>query len=405
MSQEILREGSGEDLNDSQGKYQPFIMMNELLDKLKILNYDDEFSKSLKMRPLNRFYFSLQTNPGEQFFMFTSLAAWLVRKIGLKFEQPQEYDDPNSTIASILDATRDLGIVVDFPPNKLKQGSGKFAVYILNCLADKAMDHVKWTWKKPQPPIEVDIEESIIEDDAELLLEKIEEEMATEDTDDDEDNLLNIDDLQNITNINKSLLEVQKPDDVLESNTNNEEWKLELERVMPMLKVTVKTESSDWRTRLEQMKVYRNEMQEIIEPVKTQLNKLENEISTDLNKIQNREKFLNNHLESLLVVHRNIQSELAKVMEQYKDVNGGVTERQRLLNQLTDSLEATKQEMEERGSSMTDGSPLVNIKKAVTRIKSDISAMNVRIGVLQHCILQTRLKDKDFIQSEFNSIQ
>uniref|UniRef100_A0A1B6CE44 Intraflagellar transport protein 57 homolog n=1 Tax=Clastoptera arizonana TaxID=38151 RepID=A0A1B6CE44_9HEMI len=355
MSQEILREGSGEDLNDSQGKYQPFIMMNELLDKLKILNYDDEFSKSLKMRPLNRFYFSLQTNPGEQFFMFTSLAAWLVRKIGLKFEQPQEYDDPNSTIASILDATRDLGIVVDFPPNKLKQGSGKFAVYILNCLADKAMDHVKWTWKKPQPPIEVDIEESIIEDDAELLLEKIEEEMATEDTDDDEDNLLNIDDLQNITNINKSLLEVQKPDDVLESNTNNEEWKLELERVMPMLKVTVKTESSDWRTRLEQMKVYRNEMQEIIEPVKTQLNKLENEISTDLNKIQNREKFLNNHLESLLVVHRNIQSELAKVMEQYKDVNGGVTERQRLLNQLTDSLEATKQEMEERGSSMTDG--------------------------------------------------
>jgi estrogen-related receptor beta like 1 len=40
--------------------------------------------------------------------MFTSLAAWLVRKIGRPFEQPQEYDDPNSTIAIVLDATRDL---------------------------------------------------------------------------------------------------------------------------------------------------------------------------------------------------------------------------------------------------------------------------------------------------------
>lgn len=42
-----------------------------------------------------------------------------------------------------------------------------------------------------------------IEDDSELLLDKIEEEMAAEDSEEDEDNLLHIDDLQNITNINK----------------------------------------------------------------------------------------------------------------------------------------------------------------------------------------------------------
>lgn len=57
---------------------------------------------------LFRYYFAIQTNPGEQFFLFTSLAAWLVRKIGCLLEQPQEYDDPNSTIAGMLDATRDL---------------------------------------------------------------------------------------------------------------------------------------------------------------------------------------------------------------------------------------------------------------------------------------------------------
>jgi len=55
-----------------------------------------------------RHYFALQTNPGEQFYLFTSLAAWLIRKTGRPLEQPQEYDDPNSTIASILDSVRQM---------------------------------------------------------------------------------------------------------------------------------------------------------------------------------------------------------------------------------------------------------------------------------------------------------
>lgn len=40
--------------------------------------------------------------------MFTSVAAWLIRKAGGKFEQPQEFDDPNAAIASILDFVRKI---------------------------------------------------------------------------------------------------------------------------------------------------------------------------------------------------------------------------------------------------------------------------------------------------------
>ena len=58
--------------------FKPFITMEDLLDKLKLLDYEVEFSSQMRMRPLNRHYFVLQTNPGEQFFLFTSLAAWLV---------------------------------------------------------------------------------------------------------------------------------------------------------------------------------------------------------------------------------------------------------------------------------------------------------------------------------------
>ena len=62
--------------------FRPFITMEDLLDKLKLLDYEREFSSEMRMRPLNRHYFVLQTNPGEQFFMFSSLAAWLIRKLG-----------------------------------------------------------------------------------------------------------------------------------------------------------------------------------------------------------------------------------------------------------------------------------------------------------------------------------
>lgn len=42
--------------------------------------------------------------------------------------------------------------------------------------------------------------------------------------------------------------------------------------------------------------------------------------------------------------------------EQYQEVSGGVTERQRALAIVSEELDSVKQEMEERGSSMTDGS-------------------------------------------------
>ena len=94
-----------------------------------------EFVKDMRMRPLNRHYFVLQTNPGEQFYLFTSLAAWLVRKTGRDLEPPNEYDDPNSTIANILDHVRQMGVSIDFPPSKLKQGFGEQAIYVLDRLS------------------------------------------------------------------------------------------------------------------------------------------------------------------------------------------------------------------------------------------------------------------------------
>ncbi|KAK3914660.1 Intraflagellar transport protein 57-like protein [Frankliniella fusca] len=382
--------------------YAPFITMESLLDKLKLLNYDKEFIGELKMKPLNRHYFMIPT-PGGQFFMFMSIAAWLIRKAGGNFEQPQELDDPNAAIASILDFLRKISMNVDFPPNRLKPGYGQHVVLVLDRLADEALKAIKFKWSKPEPKPEVSEDDTVEEDDSELLLERVEEEMAAVFSDDEDDNLLNVDDLRTIQGVDMNNLEFQKPEEILESTTTSEDWQLELERVLPQLKVTVKSDSRDWRSHLQQMHTQHESIQESLSSTRTRLDKLFTETTQTMDKIKSREKFLNSQLDPILVEYRAVQDELARISEQYQEVNGGVTERQRVLSLLTEELDAVKQEMEERGSSMTDGTPLVNIKRAVGRMKNEIIAMNVQIGVLEHSLLQARLRDKSILQQDMNS--
>ena len=101
------------------------------------------------------------------------------------------------------------------------------------------------------PPTEVaeDDEEDI--DEAELNLDKVEEEMAADYSDEEEDEILHIDEFSTIMNTAGSNGGInnlaaasavfggipQRPEEILQSNTDAEAWNLEVERVAPQLKV------------------------------------------------------------------------------------------------------------------------------------------------------------------------
>lgn len=168
--------------------------------------------------------------------------------------------------------------------------------------------------------------------------------------DSDEENIFRLDDLQSI----------RKEIQTIELNTDLDEeaWKLEIERVLPQLKVTIRNDNRDWRSHLEQIKNYKNNIEESLSSTKSQLEKIHKEISTTLDKVNNREKYLNRELENTLEDYRRLKDQLSKLKENYKNVSSGIAERNRELYKLTDKLESIKQQMEERGSSMTDGSKL-----------------------------------------------
>jgi len=384
----------GEDRDGGPGAtYKIFNVMSDLLDKLKLLNFEELFIEANKMKPISRHYFAIPTNPGEQFHMFTSLCAWLISITDRSFDQPQEYDDPNVTITRILKEARSMDIDTDFPPNKLKSGSGPNVCFLLDKLAENALVKTKFSWGKPLYEVEADEEEEVMqhEDDSEVKLDNIEDNLvAAEDSDEEADIFL---DLKSTEQTNK---EVLKQKEIMVSNTSSKEWQLEIERVTPLLKVTVKSDNRDWRAHQGQIDKHKSGIETTFAESKQQLGKIQAEIQKTLEKIGSREKYINGQLENLVQDFRRAQEKLRETKEKYGEGSSGVTERSRLLAEVSEELEKVKIEMEEKGSSMTDGTPLVKIKQTLGRLKKENTQMDVRIGVIEHVLRQAHFKDRDF---------
>lgn len=398
MADDVRRGGEDEDRGPG-ASYQVFEVMSDLLDKLKLMNFEENFMRPNNMKPLTRHYFAIPTNPGEQFHAFTSLSAWLLNVIGRPFDMPQEFDDPNATISSILEEVKRLGVAVDFPPSKLKQGCGEYVCYILDRLTEEALRSSNFQWGNPSYPEEAQEEEVIHEEDAaELKLNKVEDDIpivGNNDVSDEEDDT-HFMDLKAASKIES------KQAEILQSTTNADEWKLEVERVAPFLKVTVRTDNKDWRTHVDQMHQHKVGIESSLVETKSHLDKLHDEIGRTLEKISSREKYINNQLEHLVQQYRTAQDQLAQTKEKYRQGSGGVTQHSRTLAEVTEELEKVKHEMEDRGSSMTDGAPLVRIKQSLNRLKTESTQMDIRIGVIEHILMQARMRDKTIMHSNMN---
>merc|ERR1712012_1475378 len=138
----------------------------------------------------------------------------------------------------------------------------------------------------------------------ELTLTEIEKTMAIGQNsdvegDDDDEPMMDLEGMKRL-NINKGF-ESSKPEEILESTTDAADWRLEVERVMPQLKVTIRTDNKDWRVHLEQMHQHHEGIETSLTDSRAHLDKLQDEISRTLEKIASREKYINSQLEHLLM--------------------------------------------------------------------------------------------------------
>ncbi|KAI4797547.1 hypothetical protein KUCAC02_025014, partial [Chaenocephalus aceratus] len=208
-------------------------------------------------------------------------------------------------------------------------------------------------FRRPDYPAETTEEESVVEDDAELTLSKVEEE-TIEEPDDEEENVMDLEALK-LRTCPTDTEASSKPEEILEATVDAAEWSLEVERVLPQLKVTVRTDNKDWRIHVEQMHQHRDGIKSSLKEATSYLDRLQEDVGKTLEKVSSREKYINNQLESLIQEYRGAQARLSQAKERYQQASGGVTERTRVLAEISEELEKVKQEMEEKGSSMSDG--------------------------------------------------
>jgi len=112
----------------------PLLVMEEILEKLKMLDYEDHFKS---FRPLTHTYFAMpSSNPNEQFYYFTSLVEWLLSLLGHSWKAPSQLDDPNSAVASLYAVLQQIGAPTNFGAMKLKSGCGDAVCSVLKHLLD-----------------------------------------------------------------------------------------------------------------------------------------------------------------------------------------------------------------------------------------------------------------------------
>ncbi|KAI8894340.1 intra-flagellar transport protein 57 [Globomyces pollinis-pini] len=358
--------------------------MDDILDKLKCLNYQKDFCLPNNLLPINRFYFLYaSSNPNEQFYNFTSLFTWLLKMIGIQFDKPGQFDDPNATCTNIVGELKRLGIPFEFGPSKLKQGYGEGCIYILQCLVDMAIIHQKIVFHSPIHKVDDYPEEAEVDYDAEVTTETVEGVEANP-----EDDEMFMDTL----NLNRKSESIDLS--VIAPKTDPAEWRLEVERIAPLLKLQLPNDNKDWRLHLQQMEHHQKNISNGMTKTQSQLSKLHGEIEQTLENIASREKYINAQFETQIDQYKRVQEQCSEAKQKHSIASSNVTELTNELSKVSEELDSVKSRMDDLGNGMTDSKPLIAIKQGVTKLKAEIKQMNLRIGVIENTLLNAKLKGK-----------
>jgi len=186
---------------------------------------------------------------------------------------------------------------------------------------------------------------------------------------------------------------------------NYEDWLDEVDRVANNLKVVARLESKDWRARLDQISSHQKSVEKALSTTKPRLDRLEKDLTKALDTVESRQKYMNSNLENLLAELRAAQDNLADRETSYEQVSGGLSRKTEELGQITNQLDQVKRAMEERGTSMTDGAPLVKLKQALNRVTGEISDMRLQAAVLEHQLTQMRMHKKSTLARDMSLSQ
>lgn len=301
------------------------IIMEEIIDKLKLLEYESQFLKKKINKPLSRTFFALKSSTGDQFVYFGTLSIWLLNLCGSSIQSKLE--DPNSTSQNILLEMKNLGIDSNIPPNKLLQGYGEYVCIVLIRLINKALEKKKLSFKKvKEEGKKTQVEETnIIELEDEDLADNINKEI------DFGDNILasNLKN-QKSTNVKQNEVEDEEEDDtkIYVSDIPKADWLREVDRVASKLKLEYDEignfNSTEWRAHVEKIKINDSNLSKNIPESRAVLESLSEDIEKILEIINRKESMISKSYSEVLSEYKGKQKETSTQMEEFNNLKSKV---------------------------------------------------------------------------------
>lgn len=376
----------------------------DIVDKLRVLSYEREFCRVKSHKPLSRTFFALPGRQEEQFPYFASLCAWLLREVSQDFIEWSEFEDPNTINDSIVHEVKRLGFEGDIPQNELRSGHGDGVVLVLSFIIDKVLQARHW---RPSAPVYIDVpgdaEEAIVDQEAELHDDQIEEDFVGGNDDDDHnyfggmgggDDGIRVDGSSRVPGDDGTDgIDHHVVQGVMEAKVDPAEWRLEVERVGPLLKFKPRAHAAkEWRAHLEQSVKHAAALKEHYPATQTALAKLASKMNALTEQISSKERQINKEFDHLGGDCRVKQQALNATQQRYNDISKAVAELTEELAQKTDAVELVKSQMDEKNNSMVDTSPLRRITASLASLRQEVQAMELRIGVVNQTLLQSKLK-------------
>jgi intraflagellar transport protein 57 len=130
-----------------------YILWENSLEKLKILNYEQEYCQQYGRKVFNRIHFIFTgKNTSTQFDEFMDLSSWLCYKCSgdLDLFKRDPYDDPTTVANKLMLALRSLDCRLSFPAQKLRTPYGENVCNVLDFLTDKALAVQTFRWNQPR---------------------------------------------------------------------------------------------------------------------------------------------------------------------------------------------------------------------------------------------------------------
>lgn len=371
----------------------PSVLMEEIVESLKLLNYETSFLANKGFKPLNRTQFVVPaSNPGDQFIYFTSLVAWLLTLNGSSTSFGK-YDDATTVASNIVVELKRLNIELDFAPGKLKAGHGFAPCSVILALAKRALKNSGFKFPKPKYPeegLEAESENIEGDDDAIMIDDAVESD----------------DEITTFTEMQPNAGGAARGDEEggderhnapIWSQIDPSEWRFESERVASKLKIASDPtggDSREWRSHLEQTKTFKSKIEQDMPNTELKIRKIADDMSKELDRIGAQEKKINHTMGDIADGYRDQANSLNGAQNEYKFKNERVGELSQQLEEINQKLEDITGKFDKESRSVTDTTPLVAIKDALKSLKLENKEMELRSAVLSHSLFQSKLKGK-----------